>query len=311
MAGREKLDNLIFVINCNLQRLDGPVRGNGKIIQELESNFRGAGWNVIKVIWGSNWDPLLARDHAGKLRQLMEECLDGDYQTFKSRDGAFVSKESLGRYPETAAMVADWTDDDIWALARGGHDPMKVYTAYKYASEHRGQPTVVLAKTVKGFGMGEAMEGQNIAHQAKKMKTEQIKSFRDRFRVRVADEQLEKVPFFRPSEESAEMKWLKERMAARGGGLPQRRRKAEPLQAPPLSAFEAKLKSSGERELSTTMAFVRILTAMLRDKGIGNRVVPIVADEARTFGMDGMFRHYGIYSHIVPLYRPEHADQLI
>jgi pyruvate dehydrogenase E1 component len=294
VASREKLDNLVFVINCNLQRLDGPVRGNGKIIQELEANFRGSGWNVIKVIWGSNWDPLIARDRTGRLLQLMEECVDGDYQAFKSRDGAFVRKEFFGRYPETAAMVADWTDEEIWALVRGGHDPMKVYTAYKAAAEHKGQPTVVLAKTVKGFGMGEAMEGQNIAHQAKKMKTEQIKSFRDRFHVPVSDEQLEKVPFFRPSEESAEMKWLKERMAARGGGLPQRRRKAEPLQAPPLSAFEAQLKSSGERELSTTMAFVRILTAMLRDKGIGNRVVPIVADEARTFGMEGMFRQYGI-----------------
>jgi pyruvate dehydrogenase E1 component len=311
VASREKLDNLVFVINCNLQRLDGPVRGNGKIIQELEANFRGSGWNVIKVIWGSNWDPLIARDRTGRLLQLMEECVDGDYQAFKSRDGAFVRKEFFGRYPETAAMVADWTDEEIWALVRGGHDPMKVYTAYKAAAEHKGQPTVVLAKTVKGFGMGEAMEGQNIAHQAKKMKTEQIKSFRDRFHVPVSDEQLEKVPFFRPSEESAEMKWLKERMAARGGGLPQRRRKAEPLQAPPLSAFEAQLKSSGERELSTTMAFVRILTAMLRDKGIGNRVVPIVADEARTFGMEGMFRQYGIYSHIGQLYRPEDADQLM
>jgi pyruvate dehydrogenase E1 component len=311
MAAREKLDNLVFVINCNLQRLDGPVRGNGKIIQELEANFRGSGWNVIKVIWGSNWDPLIARDHTGRLLQLMEECLDGDYQAFKSRDGAFVRKEFFGRYPETAAMVKDWTDDEIWALTRGGHDPVKVYTAYKAAMEQRGQPTVVLAKTVKGFGMGEAMEGQNIAHQAKKMKGEHIRAFRDRFHVPVSDEQLEQVPFLRPADDSPEMKWLKERQTTLGGGLPRRRRKAEPLQAPPLSAFEAQLKSSGDRELSTTMAFVRILTSMLRDKSLGKRVVPIVADEARTFGMEGMFRQYGIYSQFGQLYVPEDAEQLM
>ncbi len=310
-AAREKLDNLIFVVNCNLQRLDGPVRGNGKIIQELEATFRGAGWNVIKVIWGSNWDPLLARDETGRLRQLMEECVDGDYQAFKSRDGAFVRKEFFGRYPETAAMVADWTDDQIWSLTRGGHDPMKVYTAYKAAVEHKGQPTVILAKTVKGFGMGEAMEGQNIAHQAKKMKADQIRAFRDRFHLGIPDEELDRIPFYRPPEDSAEMKWLRERMQELGGGLPRRRRKAEPLQAPPLTTFEAQLKGSGERELSTTMAFVRILTSMLRDKSIGPRVVPIVADEARTFGMEGMFRQYGIYSHIGQLYRPEDADQLM
>ncbi|TMA74390.1 MAG: pyruvate dehydrogenase (acetyl-transferring), homodimeric type [Deltaproteobacteria bacterium] len=311
MAGREKLDNLIFVINCNLQRLDGPVRGNGKIIQELESSFRGAGWHVIKVIWGSNWDPLLARDTTGRLRQVMEECVDGDYQAFKANDGAFVRKEFFGRYPETAAMVADWTDEQIWALTRGGHDPMKVYTAYKAAVEHKAQPTVILAKTVKGFGMGEAMEGQNIAHQAKKMKAEHIRVFRDRFHVPVADDQLETLPFYRPPEDSTEMKWLKERLQALGGGLPRRRRKADPLTAPPLSAFEAQLKGSGERELSTTMAFVRILTTMLRDKNIGSRVVPIVADEARTFGMEGMFRQYGIHSHVGQLYRPQDADQLM
>jgi pyruvate dehydrogenase E1 component len=311
LAGRERLDNLVFVVNCNLQRLDGPVRGNGKIIQELESSFRGALWYVIKVIWGSNWDPLLARDTSGRLRQVMEECVDGDYQAFKSRDGAFVRKEFFGRYPETAALVADWTDEQIWALTRGGHDPMKVYTAYKAATEHKGQPTVILAKTVKGFGMGEAMEGQNIAHQAKKMKAEQIRFFRDRFHVPISDEQLEKVPFFRPPEDSVEMKWLKERVQALGGGLPRRRRKAEPLQVPPLSAFEAQLKSSGERELSTTMAFVRLLATMMRDKTLGPRVVPIVADEARTFGMEGMFRQYGIYSHVGQLYRPQDADQLM
>jgi pyruvate dehydrogenase E1 component len=311
LASREKLDNLIFVINCNLQRLDGPVRGNGKIIQELEAGFRGHGWNVIKVIWGSNWDPLLARDHTGKLLQLMEECVDGEYQAFKSKDGAYVRKEFFGRYPETAALVADWTDEEIWALRRGGHDPMKVYAAYKAAIEHKNQPTVILAKTVKGFGLGEAMEGQNIAHQAKKMKAEQIRAFRDRFHVPIPDDQLEQVPFFKPPDDSAEMKWLRERLKAAGGGLPQRRRKAAPLQAPPLSAFEAQLKSSGDRELSTTMALVRILTSMMRDKNIGKRVVPIVADEARTFGMEGMFRQFGIYSHIGQLYKPEDAEQLM
>ncbi len=311
VAGRERLDNLIFVVNCNLQRLDGPVRGNGKIIQELESSFRGAGWHVIKVIWGSNWDPLLARDDTGRLRQLMQECVDGDYQAFKSRDGAFVRKEFFGRYPETAAMVADWSDEQIWSLTRGGHDPMKVYTAYKAATEYKGQPTVILAKTVKGFGMGEAMEGQNIAHQAKKMKADHIRAFRDRFHVPIPEEELEKVPFYRPPDDSAEMKWLKDRLRELGGGLPRRRRKAEALQAPPLSAFEAQLKSSGERELSTTMALVRILATLLRDKTLGPRVVPIVADEARTFGMEGMFRQYGIYSHVGQLYRPEDADQLM
>jgi pyruvate dehydrogenase E1 component len=311
LAGREKLDNLIFVVNCNLQRLDGPVRGNGKIIQELESSFRGAGWHVIKVIWGSNWDPLLARDETGRLRQLMQECVDGDYQAFKSRDGAFVRKEFFGRYPETAALVADWSDEQIWSLTRGGHDPMKVYTAYKAALEHQGQPTVILAKTVKGFGMGEAMEGQNIAHQAKKMKADHIRAFRDRFHVPIAEEDLEAMPFYRPPEDSAEMRWLRERLQELGGGLPRRRRKADPLQVPPLSAFEAQLKGSGDRELSTTMAFVRILTTLLRDKTLGPRVVPIVADEARTFGMEGMFRQYGIYSHVGQLYRPEDADQLM
>jgi pyruvate dehydrogenase E1 component len=311
IAAREKLDNLVFVVNCNLQRLDGPVRGNGKIIQELEASFRGDGWNVIKVIWGSNWDPLLAKDHSGKLLQVMQESVDGEYQAYKSKDGAFVRKEFFGKYPETAAMVKDWSDEQIWRLTRGGHDPVKVYAAYKAAAEHKGQPTVILAKTVKGFGMGEAMEGQNIAHQAKKMKTEQIKAFRDRFEMPITDEQLEKIPFYKPVPDSPEAKWLKERLAALGGGLPKRRRKAEPLQAPPLSAFDAQLKSSGDRELSTTMAFVRILTSMLRDKNIGKHVVPIVADEARTFGMEGMFRQYGIYSHIGQLYKPEDSDQLM
>ncbi|GAC1556418.1 MAG: hypothetical protein NVS2B9_19770 [Myxococcales bacterium] len=287
------------------------MRGNGKIIQELEAIFRGDGWNVLKVIWGTGWDQLLASDHSGKLLQVMEECVDGDYQSFRSKDGAFVRKEFFGRYPETAAMVADWSDQEIWALTRGGHDPMKVYTAYKAATEHKGQPTVILAKTVKGYGMGESMEGQNIAHQAKKMKGEHVRKFRDRFNIPISDDQLEKVPFYRPPEDSPEMKWLRERKAALGANVPSRRRKAEALQAPPLSAFDAQLKSSGERELSTTMAFVRILTTMMRDKNIGPRVVPIVADEARTFGMEGMFRQAGIYSHVGQLYKPEDADQLM
>ena len=311
LASREKLDNLVFVVNCNLQRLDGPVRGNGKIIQELEANFRGSGWNVLKVIWGSGWDALLASDHTGKLLQLMEECVDGDYQAFKSRDGKFVREQFFGRYPETAAMVAGWTDDEIWALTRGGHDPLKVYTAYKAAMEQKGQPTVILAKTVKGFGMGEAMEGQNIAHQAKKMKVDHVRAFRDRFGVPVPDDTLEKMPFYKPPPDSPEMQFLQGRIKELGGGLPRRRRKAEGLQAPELSAFDAQLKASGERELSTTMAFVRILTTLLRDKTIGPRVVPIVADEARTFGMEGLFRQVGIYSHVGQLYRPEDADQLM
>ena len=311
MAAREKLDNLIFVVNCNLQRLDGPVRGNGKIIQELEAAFRGAGWNVLKVIWGSNWDPLIARDHSGKLLKLMEECVDGEYQAFKSRDGAFVRKHFFGRYPETAELVKDWTDDEIWALTRGGHDPIKVYTAYKAAAEHKGQPTVILAKTVKGFGLGEAMEGQNIAHQAKKMKSEQIRAFRDRFHVPIPDEKLEEIPFFRPADDAPEMKWLRQQVNELGGGLPRRRRKASPIPAPRLEAFEQYLKGSGDRELSTTMAFVRILTTLMRDKTLGKHVVPIIADEARTFGMEGMFRQYGIYSHIGQLYTPEDADQLM
>ena len=311
LAGREKLDNLVFVINCNLQRLDGPVRGNGKIIQELESDFRGSGWNVIKVIWGSYWDPLLQKDKSGILLKRMEECVDGEYQAFKSQDGAFVRKHFFGKYPELADMVSNMSDDDIWRLNRGGHDPHKVYAAYAAAMKHTGQPTVILAKTVKGYGMGEAGEGQNITHQQKKMGTASIRAFRDRFSVPIPDDQLEEVPFYKPAEDSPEMKYLHERIAAMGGSLPSRKRKVEPLEIPPLSAFEAQLKSSEDREFSTTMAFVRILNTIIRDKKIGKRVVPIVPDESRTFGMEGMFRQLGIYSHVGQLYTPQDADQLM
>ncbi len=311
LAGREKLDNLIFVINCNLQRLDGPVRGNGKIIQELESDFRGSGWNVIKVVWGSYWDPLLLKDKTGILLKRMEECVDGEYQTFKSQDGAFVRKHFFGKYPELAALVSNMSDDDIWRLNRGGHDPHKMYAAYAAAMKHTGQPTVILAKTVKGYGMGEAGEGQNITHQQKKMGTASIRAFRDRFNVPIPDDQLEEVPFYRPPEDSPEMQYLRSRIEALGGSLPARKRKVEPLEVPPLSAFEAQLKSSEEREFSTTMAFVRILNTIIRDKKIGKRVVPIVPDESRTFGMEGMFRQLGIYSHVGQLYTPQDADQLM
>jgi pyruvate dehydrogenase E1 component len=312
LAGREKLDNLVFVINCNLQRLDGPVRGNGKIVQELEGDFRGAGWNVIKCLWGSGWDVLLARDTQGKLRQLMEECVDGEYQDFKSKNGAYIRKHFFGRHPETAELVADWTDDQIWALTRGGHDPIKVYAAYKAASEHKGQPTVILAKTVKGYGMGSAGEGQMIAHQAKKIGEDALRSFRDRFGIPLDNEQLAKIPFLKLPEGGEEAKYLAERRKALGGPLPARRRKSEPLIIPELSAFDSLLQATGEgREISTTMAFVRILTTLLRDKNIGQRIVPIVPDESRTFGMEGLFRQIGIFSQVGQLYRPQDADQLM
>ncbi|OGA07187.1 MAG: pyruvate dehydrogenase (acetyl-transferring), homodimeric type [Betaproteobacteria bacterium RIFCSPLOWO2_02_64_14] len=311
LAGRERLDNLIFVVNCNLQRLDGPVRGNGKIIQELEAHFRGAGWNVIKVIWGSYWDPLFMRDKSGILLKRMEECVDGDYQTFKSKDGAYVRKHFFGKYPELADMVATMSDDDIWRLNRGGHDPHKIYAAYAAAMKHAGEPTVILAKTIKGYGMGEAGEGQNITHQQKKMGTTSIKAFRDRFAIPIPDEKLEEVPFYRPPEDSPEMRYLRERVAAMGGLLPARRRKAAPLEVPALTAFEQQLKGTEGREISTTMAFVRILNTIIRDKKVGRFVVPIVPDESRTFGMEGMFRQLGIYSHVGQLYTPQDADQLM
>lgn len=309
---REKLDNLIFVINCNLQRLDGPVRGNGKIIQELESTFRGAGWNVIKVIWGSYWDPLLAKDTKGLLQQRMMECVDGEYQTFKSRDGAYVRQHFFGKYPELLEMVASMSDDDIWRLNRGGHDPHKVYAAYSAAMKHTGQPTVILTKTIKGYGMGEAGEAQNITHQQKKMGTISLKAFRDRFGLPVPDDKIDEIPYLKFEEGSPEYNYMRERQQAMGGFIHHRRRKAEALQIPPLSAFEALLKASGEgRETSTTMAFVRILNILVKDKNIGKHVVPIVADESRTFGMEGMFRQLGIWSSVGQLYTPEDADQLM
>ena len=310
LAGREKLDNLIWVINCNLQRLDGPVRGNGKIIQELERVFKGAGWNVIKVVWGSKWDRLLRADTSGRLVELMTECVDGDYQTFKSRDGKYVREAFFGRYPETAALVADMSDDEIWALQRGGHDSIKVYAAYKRAVEHRGQPTVVLAMTIKGYGMGVAGEARNIAHQAKKMEVEAMRAFRDRFAIPVSDADIEKIPFYKPPDDSSEMRYLRDRVKALGQ-VPQRRRKSAALAVPELPAFDPQLKGTGDREISTTMSFVRILNTLVRDPAIGPRVVPIVADESRTFGMEGMFRQFGIYSSVGQLYHPQDAEQLM
>ncbi len=312
LAAREGLDNLIFVINCNLQRLDGPVRGNGKIIQELEGDFRGSGWNVLKVIWGSRWDALLAQDTQNLLKQRMEECLDGDYQTVKSKDGAYV-REHFFNSPELKAMVANLSDDEIWALNRGGHDPHKVYAAYHEATTNAsGRPTVILAKTIKGYGMGAAGEGQNVAHQAKKMDIDSLKKFRDRFGIPVSNEELENMPpYYRPAEDSPEMKYLHERRAALGGYLPQRAPNREPLPIPGLEAFEAQLQASGEREFSTTMAFVRILGTLLKDKQIGKRIVPIVPDESRTFGMEGMFRQYGIWNPKGQAYTPQDHDQLM
>ena len=311
MPVREKLDNLVFVVNCNLQRLDGPVRGNGKIIQELEAAFLGAGWNVIKVIWGSRWDPLLARDTRGLLRRLMMECVDGEYQNFKAKGGAYTREHFFGKYPELAEMVANMSDDDIWRLNRGGHDPHKVFNAYRAAMEHKGQPTVILAKTIKGYGMGRSGEGLNITHQQKKLDDAALKEFRDRFNIPVSDADIASVPYYRPAEDSEEIRYLRERRKALGGFLPQRRTAAPALQVPGLEAFASLLESSGDREFSTTMALVRILGVLLKDKAIGAHVVPIVPDEARTFGMEGMFRQVGIYSSMGQLYTPQDADQLL
>ena len=311
LAGREKLDNLTFVINCNLQRLDGPVRGNGKIIQELEAVFRGAGWNVIKVIWGSYWDPLLAKDHDGKLKQLMMETVDGEYQNFKAKDGAYTREKFFGKYPETASMVSKLSDEDIWRLNRGGHDPHKIYAAYHAATNHDGQPTVILAKTVKGYGMGESGEGTNATHQQKKIPLDGLMDMRDRFAIPLTDEQVTNLEYSKPEPNSELLKYMQERREALGGYLPQRNKFAAPLEIPPLSNFDALLKDSGDRELSTTMAFVRMLTILTRDKKVGKNVVPIVPDEARTFGMDGMFRQLGIYSSVGQLYTPEDRDQVM
>ncbi|MCC6213205.1 MAG: pyruvate dehydrogenase (acetyl-transferring), homodimeric type [Burkholderiales bacterium] len=313
MAAREKLDNLIFIVNCNLQRLDGPVRGNGKVIQELEGEFRGAGWNVIKLIWGGYWDPLLARDRDGLLRKIMEDTVDGEYQNFKANDGAFVRKHFFGKHPRLLEMVSRMTDEDIWRLNRGGHDPHKIYAAYAAAVKHKGQPTVILAKTIKGYGLGKQGQAKNPTHQLKKVDLATIRELRDRFNIPIPDDQLEKLPFYVPPADSPEMKYLLERRRALGGFLPQRRRKADAaLAVPPLQAFEAVLKGSGAgREISTTMAFVRILTALLRDKELGRRIVPIVPDEARTFGMEGMFRQLGIYSSEGQKYEPVDKDQVM
>jgi len=310
LAAREGLDNLIFVINCNLQRLDGPVRGNSKIIQELEGAFRGAGWNVIKVIWGSYWDPLIARDTSGLLYKRMEECVDGEYQAFKANDGAFVREYFFGKYPELRAMVANMSDEDIWRLNRGGHDPHKVYAAYAAAVKHKGQPTVILAKTVKGYGMGEAGEGQNITHQQKKMGEEALKKFRDRFNIPISDKDIADAPFYRPPDDSPEMKYMIEQREKLGGFFFGNKRTPELLRIPSIDIHQKLLDGTGDREISTTMAFVRILNALLKDKNIGPRIVPIVPDEARTFGMEGMFRQLGIYSSVGQLYKPVDQDQV-
>lgn len=312
LAARENLDNLIFVINCNLQRLDGPVRGNGKIVQELEGEFRGSGWNVIKLLWGSDWDPLLAKDKDGALRKIMMETLDGDYQGFKANDGAFVRKHFFGRDPRTLEMVAHMTDDEIFKLRRGGHDAQKVYAAYHKAVNTKGQPTVLLIKTVKGYGMGKAGEGKNTAHQAKKLSDEDVRAFRDRFNIPIPDSELANLPFYKPADDTPEMRYLHERREKLGGYLPKRLPKSdEQFKAPELAVFKNILEPTAEgREISTTQAYVRFLTQLLRDKELAPRVVPILVDEARTFGMEGMFRQIGIYNPHGQLYTPQDRDQV-
>ena len=310
LAGREKLDNLIFVVNCNLQRLDGPVRGNGKIIQELEGYFRGAGWNVIKVVWGRHWDPLFAKDSQGLMQRAMDATVDGEYQNFKAKGGKYVRDNFFAKDPELLRMVEHLSDDDIYRLNRGGHDPYKVYAAYHAATNHTGQPTVILAKTVKGYGMGDAGESENTTHQVKKLDLDELKYFRDRFDVPLSDDQLLDVPYYRPAADSSEMQYLRQSRERLGGFMPRRLVDQETLTVPPLSAFKAQIGGTGEREVSSTMAFVRILATLLRDKHLGKRVVPIVPDEARTFGMEGMFRQLGIYSSEGQLYEPEDSDEL-
>ncbi|MEY3995854.1 MAG: pyruvate dehydrogenase (acetyl-transferring), homodimeric type [Pseudomonadota bacterium] len=313
VAGRERLDNLIFVINCNLQRLDGPVRGNGKIIQEMEGNFRGSGWNVIKVVWGSGWDDLLQKDSDGHLKKLMMDTVDGEYQAYKAYDGAYIRENFFNKRPETAAMVTHLSDDDIWNLTRGGHDPHKVYAAFSAATQHVGQPTVILVKTIKGYGMGKSAEGRNTAHQTKKLTDETIREMRDRFGVPISDADLPNIPFFKPSDESPEMKYLHERRKALGGYLPTRLEKStEWFVVPGLDTFNSILEPTAEgREISTTQAYVRFITQLLRDKALGPRVVPILVDEARTFGMEGLFRQIGIYNHQGQLYEPVDKDQVM
>ncbi len=310
-AGREKLDNLIWVVNCNLQRLDGPVRGNGKIIQELEGIFRGAGWNVIKVVWGRHWDPLFEADRDGILQKRMDEVVDGEYQNYWGRGGAYTREEFFGKHPELLEMVEHLSDDDIMRLNRGGHDPYKVYAAYAEAVKSNGRPTVILAKTVKGYAFGSAAEAQNVAHQVKKLDKESLKTFRDRFGVPIPDDELDKVPYYRPEEDSLEMRYMRKAREKLGGPVPQRQVNSYSLPVPPLSAFDQQVKGTGDREVSTTMAFVRMLNTMAKDKEIGQRVVPIVPDEARTFGMEGMFRQMGIYSSVGQLYDPADSNQVM
>lgn len=310
-AGRERLDNLIFVINCNLQRLDGPVRGNGKIIQELEGIFRGAGWNVIKVVWGRHWDPLLQADKDGILQARMDEVVDGEYQNYASRGGAYTREHFFGTDPELLKMVEHLSDEDIMALNRGGHDPYKVYAAYAEAVRANGKPTVILAKTVKGYAFGGGAEAQNATHSVKKLDIEALKKFRDRFGIPIDDAKLIEVPYYRPAEDSLELRYMRKMREKLGGSLPQRRAVGQSLKVPSLEIFDAQLKGSGEREQSTTMAFVRMLNALCKDKEIGEKVVPIVPDEARTFGMEGMFRQMGIYSAMGQLYDPADSNQVM
>ena len=310
LAAREKLDNLIFVVNCNLQRLDGPVRGNGKIIQELEGNFRGAGWNVLKVIWGSYWDPLLKADKTGLLMKRMNEVVDGEYQAMKAKGGAYVREKFFGKYPELKKLVSSMTDNDIWKLNRGGHDPHKVYAAYHAAMQHRGSPTVIIAKTVKGYGMGKSGESINTTHQQKKLDEKDLLYYRDRFNVPLTDEQVKNIEYYKPAENSEEIKYLKERRKKLGGFIPERSSLAKPIKAPPKDIFESFMKSTGDKEMSTTMALVRMLTNLLRDENVAPRLVPIIPDEARTFGMEGFFRKIGIYAHEGQKYEPEDSEQL-
>jgi len=310
LAGREKLDNLIFVVNCNLQRLDGPVRGNGKIIQELEGYFRGAGWNVLKVVWGRLWDPLFAKDDNGSMQKEMDRTVDGEFQNFKAKGGAYVRESFFNKHPDLAKLVEDMSDRDIYQLNRGGHDPFKLYAAYSSAVHHKGQPTVILAKTVKGYGMGSAGESENDTHSVKVLNVEELKHFRDRFGVPLSDQEVEAVPYYRPPEDSPEIKYIKARRGQLGGPVPIRIENNERLKLPALSMFDAQLKGSGERSISTTMSFVRLLSTLAKNKDIGDRIVPIVPDEARTFGMEGMFRQLGIYSSVGQLYEPEDSDEI-
>jgi pyruvate dehydrogenase E1 component len=311
LASREKLDNLIFVINCNLQRLDGPVRGNSKIIQELEAIFRGAGWNVVKVIWGSDWDPLLSKDRDGRLVERMGEIVDGEYQKFTVESGAFVREQFFGKDPKLKEMVKPYTDEQLRKLSRGGHDPQKVYAAYQAAVNHKGQPTVILAKTVKGYGLGESGEGKNITHQQKKLNEDELREFRTRFGIPISDEDVAYAPFYRPPEDSPEMKYLRERREALSGYLPERNGSCPVLEPPPQEKFKEFYEGTGDRPVSTTMAYVRILTTLLKDKNVGKYIVPIVPDEARTFGMESLFRQVGIYAHAGQLYEPVDRESLL